>query len=669
MKAPARIGLLAALLLTGCIEDIIRQFVPVDPTDGEVPSADGGPGGDGLTTTALTLSDVDPDHGPFVGGTEVVISGTGFAGSLTVRFGGTAVQATKVTLLSPIALKVETPPGQVGTADVEVTRGKETAKLPKAFTYDPVSLDPDSGPTVGGTLVTIQGQGTQFKSGMKLELGSAAMKEVEVVSTTLVRAKTPPGATGPATLVYSEGGVDRTVEEAFTYYSSTDPKSGGLGGGPLKGTLTVSVLNSLTRAVVPGATVVVEKERQLLLKGTTDSKGMVVFSTTKLVGPVSATAGRTGFETSTIVDFDARDLTVFLTPLLKPQPGPLPPGTLSGLVQGHVLFGGITGAGGKLWKLVPEPKGGQKKRVYVFATVPSLSWGPPSPSANATIDFDPSQGTTAWPYSISGFVGGIAVWAVAGLYTTQSGTFVPYALGVTRGVVVGPGETAHADVWITAPLTEKVTVQIKDMPAEVTRHSLTLGVDLGADGLIILPEWEAEGDGVPTTVPVSRLPRFTHQGLVDATLTVDVLLESPSSDGLPFARAVERSVLPQSGAILVDEFVGVPRQVLPHPGDALKGNTLAWSQSGAVHDLAVTVLRQSDDTPIWRVISPGTTTRVKLPDPQAHGLPPWPKGDVVWLQWLARLPGFTFDKDFTYNHLSSRYWDRWSFDELEFEVP
>ena len=72
-------------------------------------------------------------------------------------------------------------------------------------------------------------------------------------------------------------------------------------------------------------------------------------------------------------------------------------------------------------------------------------------------------------------------------------------------------------------------------------------------------------------------------------------------------------------------------------------------------------------SPVWRIMSPGAAKRVALPDPVTHGLIPWPKGELVWLQWLARLPDFDWNA-FTYRHTSSSYWTRWSFDQLSLKV-
>jgi hypothetical protein len=653
--------------LGGC-EGLIRSLIPITPSDG-APFADAGPV-DGVIPDKLAINGAKPDHGPFVGGTEVTIYGSGFTADSKVLIGGKAIQVGSTTPLSPIAIQIVTPAGAVGPADIEVTAGGETVTLAGGFRYDPINIVPDSGPITGGTLVTIEGKDTDFKSGMKVLLQGKPLTELEVVSATVLRGRTPPNPAGPADLIFGSASGDQTVPGAFTYYQSANPKSGGMGGGPIAGTLTVAVLDYLTRSPVPAAAVIVQKERAFTLTGATDAKGIVVFADNRLSGPVTVTAAKPEFEATTIATFDARDLTIFLMPIPKPQPGPLPPGPLPGTVTGHVLFGGATGVGSPLWKIVPEPKAGQTKRVYVFTTVPSVEWGPQAAGGNATADFDSTSGATAWPYLIVGRTGAMAVYALAGLFTQTTLAFEPYAMGVTRGVVVGPGETVRADVWVTIPLVEKVTIQLQDVPPEVDRYQLRLGISLGAEGLILPLHQELKGDGIFSSLSIGRLPALGSKGLLDASYTVDLQLESLAAGGLPMVKATERTVQAKGGVLLLDKFVGAPKQVKPALGGNLEGNTLMWSQGGAPASIAVTMLTLTDETPVWRVIARGDQTTVKLPDPQTFGLPTWPPGPVKWSLWLAHLPGgYSFD-NYNYTHLSSAYWDRWSFDDrLGFKVP
>ena len=665
--------LMLPLLLGGCVEDIIRSLIPVTQRDGEVWVPDGLiTDGDIQVGTGLAVTGVKPPHGPFVGGTEAYISGGGFDKSASVKIGGVSVSSTKITLVSPQALKIVTPAGKVGAADVEVTlsKGAKKATLSGGFTYDPVYLDPDSGPVAGGTLVTVHTNGVPLTSTTTMTLGGKAMTGLSLVSASTMRALAPKtDLTGPAPLVITSGSNQTTVKDAYTYYQTSNPRNGGLGGGPLKGTLTITVLNTFDRSVVPGARIVVQKERTLTLTATADGTGTAVFSDIRLTGDVSVSAGTKNFESASILAFDARDVTLFLTPLPRPQPGPLPPGQSPGLIRGALMFGGATGVGDPNWKLVPEPKGkDQIKRAYVYTTVPSMAWGAPSLGSGTIVDFA-ADGSKAWEYTLYGRTGGMAVYAVAGIYNKQSYTFQPYVMGLTRGVVVGPGDTATANIKVTMPLTEKVTVGLKDAPAGLPRYQVRLAIDLGADGLLMRPDSEVKSDGVPATLAFGRLPAFNHQGLIDATYTVEVQLSTNhKTSELPLSVATEKMKLPKGGEILVDKFLGPPLQVKPGPGGKIQGNNLGWTYSGGTSSLNVVILRKTDQTPVWRLYSPGNVTLAKLPDPKTVGLPAWPSGPLVWVQYLAHLPGFSFN-NFTYSHLSTRYWDRYSYDIFSIEGP
>ncbi|MCA9670706.1 MAG: IPT/TIG domain-containing protein [Myxococcales bacterium] len=669
-----RVLVLAAFLLlplSGC-DDIVKKIVGVPGQDAPPTFPDFGVDGDGTVDERLGITGVVPSHGSFTGGQTVKIYGSGFGGKeLTVTFDGKEVKKTDIQVLSPVQLEVVTPAGRVGPVDVKVEGGGEQAVLTGGYTYDPVALDPTSGPTAGGTLVTIQGKGTDFKAGMKLELGGLPLTDVEIVSATTVRGKTAPHAQGPVDLVFSDAsGADVTIREAYTYYGSANPLNGGLGGGKLNGTLTVTVLNAQTRAPVIDAQVVLAKDRQLVLSGKTDGTGTIVFSRTDLTGPVAVSASAEKYETTTVDQFDARDLTIFLTPIIPPQPGPLPPGQRLGLIEGFVVFGGSTGAGSTTWNIVPEPKPGQKKRVYVYTTNSLIRFGAPFAASTATIDFDATQPATAWPYSMYSRLGSLAVYAIAGIYTDATGKFEPYAMGIARGLTIAPGDYVKVNVLINIPLTEKVTVEMPSVPSKMNRHRVRLAIDLGAEGFIVRDDTEIEGDGVPASLPIGRLPSFNKAGLGDAAYTVDVLLDNAGSPtGLPIVRATERTVQPVAGKIIIDKLIGAPVQTKPSPGGPLQGNTIAWTYDGATPNLAVTVIQRPDETPVWRIISPGTQNIVKLPDPSTYGLIGWPTGTtLVWLQWLAHLPGYDYNT-FNYSHTSSSYWDRWSFDQFSFKVP
>ncbi|MCK5798081.1 MAG: hypothetical protein KAI47_12890, partial [Deltaproteobacteria bacterium] len=349
----------------------------------------------------------------------------------------------------------------------------------------------------------------------------------------------------------------------------------------------------------------------------------------------------------------------------------LPPGQQVPIVEGNVLFGGTTGAGLAEWRIVPSPKKDQVKRVYVFATNPTIRrHSPPAPRAEATIDFDPGTGATGWPYSMYIASGNMAIYAIAGLYNTRTGTFEPYAMGLSRGVVAAPGDRLKVDVVVNIPFTEKVDVILKNVPSDVDRHRVRLAISLGADGYILRDDQQVEGEGIPQTLSFGRLPRFTAPGLLDAFLAVDVTLDSAKNPTeLPLLRATETLLPARTKTVTLDDFIGAPRQVKPTPGALLQGNTLRWSHQGARADLAITGIESPDQTPLWRIFAPGDTGEVKLPDPTTLGLPAWPKGPLVWLQWLVRLdPAYDYNT-FNYTHMRSSYWTRWSFDQFSIIGP
>ena len=107
------------------------------------------------TVTKLSLVGVSPSHGPFVGGATVLIQGTGFTKTCKVQIGGKNIQVGKTKFSSSLSLTVVTPAGKPGAVDVEITCGSNKAKLASGYTYDPVYMDPNSGPTAGGTLVNM----------------------------------------------------------------------------------------------------------------------------------------------------------------------------------------------------------------------------------------------------------------------------------------------------------------------------------------------------------------------------------------------------------------------------------------------------------------------------------------------------------------------------------
>lgn len=142
-----------------------------------------------------TITQIAPPEGPEQGGTAVTIEGSNFAGAVSVEFGGVAARAVHVD--SPTELTVTTPPGS-GNEPVTVTSiaGSTPAEPAASFNFlaAPIisRITPAIGPTKGGTVVTIFG--TELVGDLSVLFGNRPARAVDRVSSTEVRAITPPGS-------------------------------------------------------------------------------------------------------------------------------------------------------------------------------------------------------------------------------------------------------------------------------------------------------------------------------------------------------------------------------------------------------------------------------------------------------------------------------------------
>ncbi len=194
----------------------------------------------GYTYIAPRLDSIAPSSGSEAGGTTVALKGDGLSPNMTVLFGRN--HASGVQFVSQAEIRASTPAGS-GTVDVTVlaTDGLSDS-LPDAFRYvagnDPVvsAIFPASGPASGGTDVIVFGN--NFEAGARLFIGANEARDVLVLSTTEIRARTPAGAAGPADVrVVNPSTLTGTLYGGFTYLvgggtsGSSGSRSGGGGGG------------------------------------------------------------------------------------------------------------------------------------------------------------------------------------------------------------------------------------------------------------------------------------------------------------------------------------------------------------------------------------------------------------------------------------------------------
>ncbi len=210
----------------------------------------------GSQTPSPTVNTVTPASGPIAGGTTITIQGSDFVNGATVSVGGTA--ATGVTFVSSTTLNAVTPAHAAGTVPVMVTNPDgRSGTLTTGFTYNSTAptvdrVEPSSGPTSGGTVITLTG--INYAPGATVSVGGTAATAVSVVNSTTITATTPAHAAGAVNVtVTNPNGQSGTIAAGFIYVgpaptiSTVTPAAGPSIGGTV---LTITGTNFVAGATV-----------------------------------------------------------------------------------------------------------------------------------------------------------------------------------------------------------------------------------------------------------------------------------------------------------------------------------------------------------------------------------------------------------------------------------
>lgn len=184
----------------------------------------------------------EPAVGTALGGERVVIYGAGFGRDAVVLIGGRRAVSTR--FVDTNTLEVVTPEGAPGKVDVHVSGTGGSGRLRRGFEYldaglpaagfRVTSVSPNSGPSEGGTRITLEGSG--FSAGLAVHVGALPATSVEVVSSTRITATTAAGSPGPATVRVIGSGTIASLADAFTYTGPPElwvvnPPTGSVSGG------------------------------------------------------------------------------------------------------------------------------------------------------------------------------------------------------------------------------------------------------------------------------------------------------------------------------------------------------------------------------------------------------------------------------------------------------
>jgi hypothetical protein len=195
------------------------------------------PGGDPPVITGLSQN-----SGPNAGYTEMTIFGVGFTGVDTVRFGD--IDAITFNVEGPGSISVTTPPGTLNdVVDVTAIDDDGTSVLSNGYTYsfneviDIDSLSPVSGPTTGGTIVTVEGPNCVPIFNCRFD--GVAGTNLEILSASAFTIETPAHAAGTVDVEADGFGFD-TLAAAFTFedqgaFTDIGPGLAGTAGQPVLG--------------------------------------------------------------------------------------------------------------------------------------------------------------------------------------------------------------------------------------------------------------------------------------------------------------------------------------------------------------------------------------------------------------------------------------------------
>ena len=253
-----------------------------------------------VTPPAVTR--VSPSSGPATGGTSVTIAGTSFTGATAVSFGGTA--ATSFTVTSATSITATSPAG-TGAVDVTVTipgGGTSATNSSDVFKYVPsvTSVSPASGPTGGGTSVTINGTG--FTGATAVSFGGAAASTFTVNSSSKITATAPAESAGTVDItVTTPGGTSTTsASDSYRYaalptVTNVSPPAGPTAGGT---SVTITGTNFTGATAVKfgttSATFTIVSATQINATAPAESTGLVDI-TVATPGGISATSANDKF--------------------------------------------------------------------------------------------------------------------------------------------------------------------------------------------------------------------------------------------------------------------------------------------------------------------------------------------------------------------------------------
>jgi hypothetical protein len=469
------------------------------------------------------------------------------------------------------------------------------------------------------------------------------------------------------------------VCDAYAYNDSTDGYRGGLSGSVFSGRVRALALDALTGQPIPGAYVVAGSSVAGGVVKRTSATGVAEIS--GLTGTkVTVTVAAKCHQPMTYVDVPVDTVTTYLAPVLDisclPPSLPDPPSTggnggkYGGAIEGELVFPGGSEFARTGWTTVPAPvKPTERRAAYVFeaSDFSNSQFQLPSPSEAITPD---TEGANGYKFGLVVYPGNVTLYIVAGLEDRSESPprFVPYAMGVARGVSV-PAQTrvTGVDVRMDILFDHVVTVAPQPPvpgPRGPDRIATTFGLTLGAAKYAVLPRSLLVASlPAPATMPFTGVPSLDHaiageQYVLGGVAATGAELQQPAS-------VISRiRTTNANDPVAVGGFLGVP--VLAQPGSGSWGGSHVQYSGTTGFDLQVIQIESGSGLVSWTIAGPAGITAFDVPDlraiPSADSLG-LVSGAITTTVHVGRIDGFSYGK-IRQGQLTPGSWNAHAFDSL-----
>jgi hypothetical protein len=597
----------------------------------------------------LEVTNVSPAEGDAAGGTSVTIEGSGFSGVNNVSFGNVRAQ---FSVASDSEITATTPSHAPGTFDVQVDRGEMSATAENAFTFvedlEVFGLSPVRGSSGGGTYVEIRGRG--FTGDMGVTFGSNSGSEIELLDSQTVAVRTPKHQPGAVDVTVRRENERAIAPIRYTYFNPSN-RSGGAWGGPIEGSVNVTVYSSQGQPI-PGAFVMLSTNPETTYKGTAGPNGFVTLSGPDIYGAQTITATAAGYSTTSVQKVDAENVTVILTPSASGNGSP-PPGPPTATFEGR-----LTGL-----DKVAEPSKSEYRMGIVLATKPHPWARTPEPGGNHIVERGNGD------YELITQIGDLALVAFGGLYDSETDEFTPVSMGLKRYQSAAGNKTYQRDIDLDIPLDEDLTFKLSNPPQseggpDINR--VTPYYDFGFEG-VINATTIAEGD---STVLTAEGVAALNGKLSDVSYMAIGGSYTQETEGQlppPQSVSVKRDITSTDQVVGMPNLIGVPFVTTPDSGEKPYNNIISLGLNSANRpDLFYARILTPMGSPVWDAFIPGSSSRVQLPEfPDFSHLPPsqrpepYASGD--YLLYVVGIDHPTLDyNSFSYSDLSREKWRAFS---------